>query len=57
MDIKKILFLLVTVCSFLTLYGQKVHELVSPDHTIRVEITVSDGIYRNSHLKTPKSSV
>lgn len=50
MDIKKILFLLVTVCSFLTLYGQKVHELVSPDHTIRVEITVSDGIYYDVFL-------
>lgn len=51
MDIKKILFLLVTVCSFLTLYGQKVHELVSPDHTIRVEITVSDGIYYDVFCK------
>lgn len=44
---KKILILLVTICNFWGMYGQKVYELFSPNKTIRVEITISDGIYYN----------
>ena len=51
MNVKKILFLLVAACSFVSMYGQKKYELASPNHSIRVEITVSDGIYYDVFCK------
>lgn len=36
---------MVSVCNLFYVYGQKVYNLTSPDDRIRVELTVSDGIY------------
>lgn len=52
---KKLSFLLLSFCTILCMYGQKAHELQSPDGNLRIVINLSDKIqydvmYRNDIL-------
>lgn len=48
---RKALLLLIIFCSSFHLYGEKIYEAFSPSGDIKIEVTISDGIYYDISCK------